>query len=91
MIKRNAIFVEEEDMERILTQKLERSHAQLFKKCEETGHFSRCCLSKKKPKEGDAGRSAVLVEESNKDDTEEAVSFFGFRPQSENDADYISD
>ena len=32
MIKRNANVVGEEDMERILTQKLERSHAQLLKK-----------------------------------------------------------
>ena len=52
-----------------------------FFKYEDTGHFSRCCLSKKKSKEGDAEHGAVTVEESAKDNTEEAASFFGNRAQ----------
>ena len=38
-------------------------------------------MSKKKSKEGDAEHSAVTVEESTKDITEEAASFFGIRTQ----------
>ena len=38
-------------------------------------------MSKKKSKEGDAEHSAVTVEESTNDNTEEAASFFGIRIQ----------
>ena len=43
-----------------------------------------------KPKKEDAGHSAVSVEESTKDDIEEAVSFFGIITQSLNSADHTS-